>query len=818
MKFNLKNSIALILLGGCLTLGIGLVYAQDTDITEPVKTAIAIRIDNQAPKVNGVLDDEIWKKAPIHRGFLQSAPNEGIEATQKTTFQIAYDDEAIYFGILCHDDKPDEIVSRLTRRDGNVEADCVGIGLDPHFDHQTGFWFEVCVSGCVRDGTYSNDRMKDDTWNGVWEVETKIHDKGWTAEYKIPYHVLRFSPKEKYVWGLNVERNICRNNEEAQWMLNRKDSPGLVSKFGRLEGISGIDPPMHLELIPYAMGRTILNDENEYSGSIGTDIRYGITSSTSLYATINPDFGQVEADPASLNLTAFEDYFRERRPFFVEGAAIFQNGDYGLFHSRRIGRRPRYYDIPEDAEEIERPKETTILGAAKLTGKTRSKTTFGIMEAVTAPEYATIEKEVDGEAVQDEHLIEPLTNYFVGRVQQDVLSGTSKVGLIMTSINRRDADSAYVGALDWDLKFKKDIYNISGTLAGSRAGESDDRKSGYISHIEFDKRGGWLEAEIGASAISPNLNINDLGFSRRSDIIRSWSSFGLYRNSPIGPLNNFRVNGEGELAWNYDGLRLENGFSASTWAELKNYWGLHIHYGRDFAAMNDNDVRRGGPIIKTPADYFIHAMLRTDERKIVSFSIRPERRGSDDKDTYSHSLDLGMEIRPLPNVWLLLEPSYSHRVNNAQWVEAIEEVVNGEVTPHYVYGELDSQTLDFTTRARISFTPELSLELYLQPFIAIGDYRGFKELVKQETYEFKSYQLDEDRDFHRRSLKSNIVLRWEFQPGSTLFVVWSQSRSASLEELTEEDLEFRPFDRLRSSFSDDGSNVFLVKLNYWLGI
>jgi hypothetical protein len=177
-----------------------------------------------------------------------------------------------------------------------------------------------------------------------------------------------------------------------------------------------------------------------------------------------------------------------------------------------------------------------------------------------------------------------------------------------------------------------------------------------------------------------------------------------------------------------------------------------------------------------------------------------------------------MEIRPLSNVWLLLEPSYNHRVYDAQWIDRIEEEINGEEIFHYVYGELDSRTLDFTARARISFTPELSLELYLQPFIAIGDYDNFKELVEEKSYKFRPFSFGEDWDFHNRSLRSNMVLRWEFHPGSTLFLVWSQSRSASLEDLTEEDLEFRPFDRLKTSFSDDGSNVFLIKVNYWLGI
>ena len=780
-----------------------------------VKSAIAVRIDPNPPKIDGVLDDAIWQTAPAHEGFLQQEPEEGKEATERTTFQIAYDEEAIYFGIQCYDSEPDEIVSCLTRRDGHVESDRISVQIDAHHDHQTGYWFSVYASGSISDGVLSNSGWPDSKWNPVWEVETKLHDQGWAAEYRIPYHVLRFNPKEEYVWGLNIERYISRKKERTQWMLKKSDEPGTISRFGHLEGIRGIHPPMHLELIPYAMGRVILGDENEYSGSIGADVRYDITSSISVNATVNPDFGQVEADPSRLNLTAFEDYFPERRPFFVEGASVYQNLDYSLFHSRRVGRRPGYFDIPEDAEELERSRETTILGAAKITGKTESKTSFGIMEAVTAPEYATIKQEAGG--AESELLVEPLTNYLVGRVTQDVLAGTSKIGLMTTAVNRKDAASSYTGALDWNLKFRKDTYGLSGTLAGSRTGDSDDRKSGYISHIEFDKYGGWLTAEASLAAISPDLDINDIGFLRRNDVIESRGRLSARRNSPLGPLREASVRAGVRGRWNYDGILLEKSVDSSASGELKNYWRLHLHFGRDFETLDDDDVRRDGVIIRSPANYFVHGSIDTDDRKVISFRIRPSLWRHDDGSSYKYDVNMGVEIRPVPGTSFSLGPSFGHSFSDAQWVDRIEEEIDGKEIIHYVYGELDSKTLDFTTRASVCFTPELSLELFLQPFIAIGDYENFKELVEPETYDFRPYSFDENRDFHHRSLKSNLVLRWEFRPGSTLYVVWSQSRSASLEDVTSEDLEFRPLDRLGSAFSDDGSNLFLIKINYWLG-
>ena len=789
------------------------------ETTRSSKRATAIRVSPSPPRIDGVLEDEVWQRAPVHEGFLQRDPDEGLAATERTTFQIAFDEEALYVGVTCYDSDPSRIIARLTRRDGETESDWVCLSLDPRLDHLTGSWFTVYASGSVVDGVYSADRDKDDAWDGVWEVETAVDEAGWTAEYRIPYHVLRFSPREEYSWGLNVERHISRKQEADHWSLIRRGDTGLVSQFGILQGIRDINPPLHLELTPYAMGRVIVDGGEDYYGNVGGDVRYGITSGTSLNATINPDFGQVDADPATLNLTAFEEFYPERRPFFVEGASVFQNSDYDVFHSRRIGRRPGHFDLPEDAEELDRPQTSTIVGAVKLTGKTEGRTTFGLLNAVTAREYVDYLQDDDGQTSREEHLAEPLTNYLVGRVQQGVLNHTSTAGFLGTAVHRRDAESAYVGALDWDLRFCQDTYNISGTLVGSRAGAAGERQSGYIAHLEADKRGGWLEMETGFAALSRHVDLNDLGYLRRGDMIRSWVDVQAFRNAPWGPFQRFDVSSDGEVNWNYDGLRLENGFGVSNWGDLRNYWRVHLHFGRDFAAMDDDDVSRGGLVIKRLAENWVHAQVETDDRKPVWFMFRPEYRRHDGGQSYTRGLRVGMQVRPVPSMWFSVEPRYTRRVTDAQWVDVLDEQAAGGAAVYDVYGELDSRTLDLTTRASINFTPELSLELYVQPFIAIGDYDddGFKRLVEAETYPVQSYDLEENRDFHNRSLKSNLVLRWEFRPGSMLYVVWSQSRSASLEDVTAEDLEFRPLSRLGSSFSDEGDNLFLVKVNYWYG-
>ncbi len=777
------------------------------------RTATAVRINSAPPQLDGVLDDAIWKTAPLHEGFTQQDPDEGKPSTERTTFQIVYDDEAIYFAVMCYDKEPEKIFSRLVRRDDYVTSDRIDVILDPHYSRQNAFWFTVYPSGSVTDGTISGGGWWDSTWNGVWEVKTKIHKNGWAAEYKIPYHVLRFAPKEKYIWGLQVSRSVSRKKEYALWRFIKKDEPGWVSRFGDLTGIENIHPPHHLELIPYTMGRTTLNSKTDLWGNVGGDIQYGITSGITLNATVNPDFGQVEADPASLNLSAYEEFFEERRPFFVEGASIFGGNDYNFFYSRRIGRSPSHFDIPDGAEELSRPEATTILGAVKIVGRTQSKTSFGIMEAVTSPEYAQIEEA----GKSDKFLVEPLTNYFVGRIKQDVLSN-SYIGLIGTAVNRRASNAAYVGGLDWDLRFAKERYQISGTLAASQAGKLDARKSGYLAHIEFDKHGGWMQFDTDFRVLSPDLEINDLGYRRRADMVEWNYDFTVRKQKPFSIFRRVIFGLYGWRTWNYDRVSISRYSEIWTDGRLKNYWDYDLWIGRNLESFSDDDTMRGGTLIKSLPGWWVFTRLSTDSRKMIQLRLNPVFAWNDDRRSYDYDLRLRLRIRLASNIEVSFGPSYNYGVQDAQWVDLVEENIDGHIEKHYVYGELERRTLDFTTRANISFTPTLSLQFYVQPFVTIGDYANFKELVEPKSYQFKLYALNENRDFHRRSLRGNTVLRWEFRPGSTLFLVWTQSREAELEQLRTADLEFRPLHRLRSSFTDEGKNVFLMKCRYWFGV
>ncbi len=816
IEWNFRNVLVLI---GAFFVGQlpGGVKAENAE-KSPHRTATAVRINDVPPQLDGVLDDDIWKLALLHEGFRQRNPDEGKPATERTTFQIAYDDEAIYFAVMCYDSEPDKIVSQLVRRDNEVDSDYINVSLDPYYNRQSSFEFSVYPSGSMLDGIVTDSGWWDTTWDSVWSVKTKIHKDGWAAEFKIPYHVLHFAPKEKYVWGLQVSRGVSRKKEYTHWRLIKKNEPGWVSRFGDLTGIEDIHPSRHLEFLPYAMGRTILNNKTDLWGNAGTDVQYDITSGTTLNATINPDFGQVEADPASLNLSAYEEYFTELRPFFVEGASIFEGSDYNFFYSRRIGRQPGYFDLPDGAEELSRPEATTILGAAKIVGRTQGGTSFGIMEAVTAPEYAQVEKEIDGKKVQHSHLVEPLTNYFVGRLNQDVLEGNSRVGLIATAVNRQSSTAAYVSGLDWDLKFVKDQYQISGTVAASQTSKRDEHQSGYLAHLEFDKHGGWLLGEINFRALSPGFEMNDLGFRRRADLLQWVYVFTARKEKPFSIFRRLLFGFHGGQQWNYDGINISRHSETRVYGLFKNYWNFNLYVGRNWESFSDDDVRRGGTLIKNPANWWVFTRLTTDSRKRVQLGVNPIFDCDDDRRSYAYNVSLDVRIRLASNIEVTVEPRYTYQMEDAQWVDQVEADINGQRQKHYIYGKFEGRTLDFTTRANLSFTPTLSLQFYLQPFITIGDYTNFKELVEPKSYQFKPYPLTENRDFHRRSLRGNAVLRWEFRPGSTLFLVWSQSREAALESVRVADLEFRPLHRLGSSFTDEGKNIFLIKCRYWFGM
>lgn len=792
----------------------------------------AIRINPHRPVLDGVLDDAIWQKAPKSSGFRQRQPDEGEWATERTTVQVCYDDEAIYFGFMCYDSSPDSIVAPLARRDRWIETDRVIVNIDPYHDHRTGMYFAVGPSGWMGDGIMFKDTWEDDTWDGVWEARASQVDSGWSAEFRIPYRVLRFSEKDDYSWGVNFSRTISRKRERVRWQWKSSNEPGWVSRFGHLEGISGIRPKRALEVIPYVVGQGGFKPQSdavptgrEASATMGVDVRYGLTSNISLNATVNPDFGQVEADPSVLNLGVFETFLAERRPFFLEGNSLFESTGPGivgidepakLFHSRRIGKRPGRFDAPDNSDVIDQPDGTTILGALKLSGKTERGMSFGFVEAVTDDEFALIKEAVPGQvdSVQSLYRIEPVTNFFVGRLQQDLSDG-SVVGGTFTAMNGKDIEPSYVGSVDGEVKWHDNAYRIFSRFAASRRTDDGVREGGYEYALYFSKFSGKFGGQAYFDARSPNFNVNDLGFMNRSDRIQAgWHVFYQIREPwVLAEESGFNVNGWQH--WNYDGEIIRRGLNFNMWHDLANNWWWNMGFNREFEVMDDL-ITRGGPLMKKPAGIEYWFGIGSDRRKPVEVRLFGNGDRLDGGVLLNQSYSLDVRLRPASNFTLDIRPRYRRTSNFAQWVENLD--TNGDDDDDvFVFGNLKSSVWDVTTRVTWSFTPEMSLQAFVQQFVTAGDYRDLKELAQPRTYSFVPFTgvLDEDPDFDRRSLKSNLVFRWEYRPGSTVFLVWSQSRRTSFDDPNP---QFRPWSGMWDALGDEGDNVFLVKLNYWLGI
>jgi len=783
----------------------------------------AVRAD-RPPRLDGVLDDAVWQKAPRFSGFTQREPDEGAAATESTEVQFAFDDQALYVAVTFHDREADEIVARMTRRDSWSESDRFALYIDPHHDHQTGYWFQISASGSLNDGRLSRDGdgwgSFDDTWDAVWDARVDVGDQGWTAEYRIPYSCLRFAPAPGYVWGINMRRIIARKNEQDYWVMVPRSENGFVSRFGHLEGIRDISPTRAFEFLPYAVGRATVapagDPDDGLWGNVGADLRYGITSGVSLNAAVNPDFGQVESDPSELNLSVFETFQDERRPFFLEGAADFDT-PIELFYSRRIGRRPGYLDIPDGWDDVDTPDFTNIIGAVKVTGKTAGRTTFGLLEAVTAEEEALIESAYVDAATGDERshrqysLIEPRANSLVGRLKQDLWKGNSHVGGMFTALNRQNSESAYTGGVDWSLKWSDSIYQFRGQVAGNRTKTEDGVDRGWATEMRLSRESGWLEADLNFEAFSRGFEVNDLGFQWRNDYYSSFQEVELRRDSPWSVFQRNELGLEHWGSWNFDNVKLEQGVGLFCWNRFRSFWEVGAFVMHGFEARDDLDTR-GGPLIVNPAHSEAEVWFETDGRKPV-FAFMFFNLGSDAEGSYWRNSGGGVTLRPGDRVQIRLRPRLRWEFRDAQWVDNVDGDDDGD-DDHFVYAQLESRTLDLTTRANFLFTRDLSLELYVQPFISTGKYRDYKELARSSSYDFTPYpNLDDNPDFRRRSLQSNLVLRWEYRPGSTLYVVWSQSRDREYERA-----RFRPLGDALSSIADDGTSIFLVKLNYWLSM
>ena len=819
----------------------------------------AIAVDGaDAIRVSGELSEEVWQTAPAVDTFIEREPHEGGEPAQRTEFRVAYDASTLYVKVRAFDAEPDKIVTYLTRRDQDSPCDWLYVLIDSYHDRRTAYEFGVNPSGVKRDRYWFNDNNSDDSWDAIWDVTVTRDRTGWAAEFRIPFSQLRFTPSKASTFGFAVKRQIGRLNETSTWPLLARSANGYVSSFGELGGLSMAGSPKKLELMPYtvadltrqrAEGNPLIN-RTDPDASFGLDAKYALTPGLTLTTTINPDFGQVEADPAVVNLTAFETFFAERRPFFVEGSGTFNFGMdcndgacTGLFYSRRIGREPQGIDdLPSgDTVYTVAPSQTTIIGAGKLTGRV-GRYSIGVLQAVTREQTAR----VWDSGIIARTPVEPLTSYSVGRLRRE-FANQSAIGLMVTSTNRRIPDAlqflagrANTIGSDWDLRFKR-RYAVTGYLVGSSIHgdaaaierlQEDSRHyfqrpdlrsvtldpsrtslNGSAGQIGIAKIGGqFVRFNSSLGFKTPGFDINDVGFLRRADQ-RTMGNWLQFRSDRPGRVFRSRIiNFNQWRTWNFDGDRVWGGQNVNAHATFVNNWQVGGGYNRGVGGLDDR-ATRGGPGVIVEGFREGWYYVNSDNRR--SFALNYEGGGGSDGHGASW-LNVSPKItyRPVPAIMATVGMRVDRNVFDAQWVQKVVDT-----SDHFVFAHLDQTTVAMTGRLNYTMTPNLSLQLYAEPFVSAGDYDRYKEvvdprnLVHNARYAPFAFDLtaNDDPNFNVKSFRTTNVLRWEYKPGSTLFVVWQQAR--------ENDAVpggFRFGRDLHDVFGVAPKNVFLVKLAYWL--
>jgi hypothetical protein len=799
--------------------------------TEQVERTVpelrASRVNADVPVVDGRLDESIWQDPQLDRGrgFRQREPDEGEAATESTVVAVVYDDDAIYFAFWNYDSEPEKINRQLVRRDRGSESDLILVSLDCYHDHLTGRYFSVTAAGVLRDARIYDDTGVDYDWDGVWEAAAQMQPWGWSAEMRIPYSCLRFPEKDEHVWGMQVTRSISRNGEYSRWAFSPSSEGGYASRMGHLTGLTGIKPSRHLEFLPYTVSSTTVDpktdgnpDGRETSGNVGFDLKYALSSNLILDATVNPDFGQVELDRPVLNLTTFETYYSEKRPFFLEGANLF-NTRFDLFYSRRVGRGPGGIDDDNYAYSIDHPQVTTILGAAKVTGKLAGGTSLAFMNAVTQEETAKYAADsvgtdttwVDGEPVVDtvrvtrEAIIEPVANYSVLRVTQDVFS-SSRVGGTLTLAGQDARHPATTGGIDWRLSSEDGSWIAQGQSVFSR---NDNENTGFGLDAEFQKLGGrHILGEVGFTIRDPHLELNRLGYLDRPDWqhgrlwvqYRTQEDWWIVRNT----WNNLNFYG----AWNYDGNNIQKGWNWNASIELKNRWWVYGIFSQSVKDYDDRETRGLG-LWEYPEAWGFSLSMNTDERRMFSLILDSGVGGERNGTWWAHWTGIG--FRPRSNLEFSAGVNVVRKFEQTHWVEN-RDTDEDDDDDAAIFADLGQDELELELRAGIMFHRNLSWQISAEGLISSLDYQSFRRYdggidytPVEETGEF---------DENYSSLNSTMVLRWEYRPGSAAYLVWTRARDETDGSANDVDLS-RDLDRL---FSRGANNIWLLKVSYWWNI
>ena len=826
------------------------------------------------PVVDGKLDDACWKTGEWSGNYTQWIPNEGAKPSQPTQLKILYDDKNIYVAIRAFDSVPEKISRKAGRRD-DFTGDMAGITLDSYHDHRTGFEFDVSAAGQKIDLLLTNPQNTDMNWNAIWSVKTAKEDSAWTAEFEIPLSQLRYSNDSVQVWGLHAWRWIERLQQESDWELQTSTSPGILYLFGELQGIKGLPKSRRIEIMPYVSGKfntfkaepkNPFGDKGRnWAGNIGLDAKIGLASNFTVDLTVNPDFGQVESDPSVMNLSAFETFYDEKRPFFLEGKNIFSFDfdNSSLFYSRRIGHTPSFYPSLDNNEFMKYPDNTSILGAAKVSGKTSKGLSIGILQSLTASEDARI----DSLGKRKNINVEPITNYSVFRVQQDFHQGNTVLGGIFTSTNRFINTpqlkfmnrNAYTGGIDFlhqwhDKEYYLDAKLVASSITGSREAMTNlqqssaryyqrpdiqyarldttsNRLSGYGGDVKIGKgsKGLW---RYSTELIwrSPGLDLNDMGFMQMADVIKQKNSVYCFVNKQVSMFRTYNFTLSETNNWDFGLNYLSSNANLNGYFEFLNKWALSTTVSYTTQAL-DTRILRGGSAMLLPEIWDQSLYVKTDPSAKICFELNTELSTSGCRSAQYYSVQPSLKYTPINTLKLSASFNYSGNRNDLQYITTTGSN-NGQ---RYILGKIDQKTLGITFRVDYNITPELSIQYYGSPYATVGKYSNFKRVTNYRANNYpdrfagltstlnssNTYEVSENNnnytfsnpDFNFSQFRSNLVFRWEYRPGSQFYLVWSQDRTA--------------FSQPGSQNLNDGmssikgifpNNILLAKFNYWFSI
>ncbi len=832
------------------------------------------RLEGKPPAIDGRLDDDAWKQGEWAGGYTQQIPTEGAAPSQQTELAILYDDRHVYFAIRAHDD-PAKVHRYPGRRD-DFTGDIVGICFDSYNSKQTGFEFDLTAGGSKIDLILGNGETEwDTTWDPVWDGEVAHDEAGWTAEFRVPLNQLRFGSQPEQVWGMHAWRWIDRNQEEVQWQLIPRQNTGRMYQLGELHGIRDLPRQRHLELLPFALGRastgpSVEGGGTDGSGAIGLDAKLGLTSNFTLDATVNPDFGQVEADPSVVNLTAYETFYEEKRPFFLEGRKILSfevEDEDQLFYSRRVGAPPSGLPFLGPEEEMTSlPDSTTILGAFKVTGRTAGGLSVAAMQAFTQKETVRVTSPLG----QRDAVVEPYGSYTVARLHKDWNKGNTSLGGMVTSTHRWADDAAITsflptqattGGIDFtrhfaDRQWVLEASGVASHLKGDPAAILALQRNAVhyyqrpdAGHLGVDPNATSLSGHGGSLRFgreetsrlrlldefnwySPGLDLNDVGYLRQADLMANRLSLGWSEPTPRGVFRSYAIEFAREDQWDFGGLKTHSATEVETSGQFKNKW--RAQASLSYQDVVDTRMLRGGPALRWHDYYEAEGSLGSDDSRRVSARAYGGYSWARDDDSRGWSSGANLSVRPSNRLSFSGSVSYESLLDNLQYVATADR----DQDARWVMGRIDQGTWNFTFRVNLSITPELTVQYYGSPFIGTGRYTAFKKatdtLAASNADRFHLYGADEiayspeanayrvteagggpsysfgNPDFSFRQFRSNLVARWEWRPGSSLYVVWSQGRTSYVPEW--DDSFSSNWDSLRGAPSD---NVLLVKFSYW---